>query len=246
MPSDAACQIDGLPIANLFEDSRRYTPYFLQSVQEISLLIDSLTPKNDGGTRVPALELLNPNRTICALDFSERIHYNIKEFGVQPQTDFFKNVEAYRSGHNGLDSKSSDPEMGPWVRIPPLPPNHLLAFDTRLVGDLFTPLGGKSAGTGAFRHLFTKLYSKERFLNCSNRVQEDEFASCTRSFLPHIGFSTDCIYTIWAKWEFHGIVFFQLCQLATSRDIPRLRATEKPHRWSAAGQINLIIFCQPF
>lgn len=42
MPSDAACQIDGLPIANLFEDSRRYTPYFLQSVQEISLLIDSL------------------------------------------------------------------------------------------------------------------------------------------------------------------------------------------------------------
>lgn len=207
---------------------------------------DHNNPKKDGRTRVPALELLNPNRTICALDFSERIHYNIKEFGVQPQTDFFKSVEAYRSGHNGLDSKSSDPEMGPWVRIPPLPPNHLLAFDTRLVGDLFTPLGGKSAGTGAFRHLFTKLYSKERFLNCSNRVQEDEFASCTRSFLPHIGFSTDCIYTIWGKWEFHGIVFFQLCQLATSRDIPRLRATEKPHRWSAAGQINLIIFCQPF
>ena len=31
-------------------------------------------------------------------------------------------MEAYRSGHNGLDSKSSDQETGPWVRIPPLPP----------------------------------------------------------------------------------------------------------------------------
>ena len=70
-------------------------------------------PKKDGRTRAPALELLNPNRTICALDFSERIHYNIKEFGVQPQTDFFKSVEAYRSGHNGLDSKSSKPLTGP-------------------------------------------------------------------------------------------------------------------------------------
>ena len=88
-------------------------------------------PKKDGRTRAPALELLNPNRTICALDFSERIHYNIKEFGVQPQTDFFKSVEAYRSGHNGLDSKSSDPEMGPWVRIPPLPPTKSSCFDTK-------------------------------------------------------------------------------------------------------------------
>ena len=88
-------------------------------------------PKKDGRTRAPALELLNPNRTICVLDFSERIHYNIKEFGVQPQTDFFKSVEAYRSGHNGLDSKSSDPEMGPWVRIPPLPPTKSSCFDTK-------------------------------------------------------------------------------------------------------------------
>ena len=91
---------------------------------------DHNNPKKDGRTRAPALELLNPNRTICALDFSERIHYNIKEFGVQPQTDFFKSVEAYRSGHNGLDSKSSDPEMGPWVRIPPLPPPRDSDIDT--------------------------------------------------------------------------------------------------------------------
>ena len=42
-----------------------------------------------------------------------------------------KYVEAYRSGHNGLDSKSSDPEMGPWVRIPPLPPTKSSCFDTK-------------------------------------------------------------------------------------------------------------------
>ena len=41
-------------------------------------------------------------------------------------------MEAYRSGHNGLDSKSSDPEMGPWVRIPPLPPNKHDSFDTKV------------------------------------------------------------------------------------------------------------------
>ena len=41
-----------------------------------------------------------------------------------------KYVEAYRSGHNGLDSKSSDPEMGPWVRIPPLPPTKDVDIDT--------------------------------------------------------------------------------------------------------------------
>ena len=82
--------------------------------------------------------MLNPNRTICALDFSERIHYNIKEFGMQQLANFFKNVEAYRSGHNGLDSKSSDPEMGPWVRIPPLPPYEVPALDTK-AGTFFTP-----------------------------------------------------------------------------------------------------------
>ena len=30
-------------------------------------------------------------------------------------------MERYRSGYNGLDSKSSVPEMVPWVRIPPAP-----------------------------------------------------------------------------------------------------------------------------
>ena len=42
MPSGAARQIDGLPNVNPFEDSRRYTPHFLQSVQETRLLIHSL------------------------------------------------------------------------------------------------------------------------------------------------------------------------------------------------------------
>lgn len=42
MPSDAARQISGLPNVNPFVGSRRYTPHFLQSAQEISLLIHSL------------------------------------------------------------------------------------------------------------------------------------------------------------------------------------------------------------
>ena len=57
-------------------------------------------------------------------------------------------MEAYRSGHNGPDSKSGDPEMGPWVRIPPLPPTKVSCFDAkhgaffiRKVGILPVPLG---------------------------------------------------------------------------------------------------------
>lgn len=39
--------------------------------------------------------------------------------------DFLKDkfyMERYRSGHNGTDSKSVEPSLAPWVRIPHSPP----------------------------------------------------------------------------------------------------------------------------
>ena len=79
-----------------------------------------------------------------------------------------KYVEAYRSGHNGLDSKSSDPEMGPWVRIPPLPPTKDADIDTMSASFI---LPEKSLFTGLFGlfHVWRRFKVQAHF--CSFRFR---------------------------------------------------------------------------
>ena len=57
----------------------------------------------------------------CCLGFFRLTADKLRQYRLMRRKNNKIYMERYRSGYNGLDSKSSVPEMVPWVRIPPAP-----------------------------------------------------------------------------------------------------------------------------